>query len=98
MLRQFVRKSKNDPLVDDVELTNVNPAYAHIRYPNGREPIVSLKDVYPCPSPEYNLPSPPSVKIPSASQRVYYIPLSSPPTYTDQTTLTDIPPDVTDYL
>ena len=37
MLRRFVRSSKNDPLVDEVELTGVNPAYAHIRYPDGRE-------------------------------------------------------------
>ena len=60
MLRRFVCNSKNDPLVDKVELTSVNPAYAHIRYPDGRESTVSLKDLSPCPSPEYNLPSPPS--------------------------------------
>ena len=28
MLRRFVRNSKNDPLVDEVELTSVNPEYA----------------------------------------------------------------------
>ena len=60
MLRRFVCNSKNDPLVDKVELTSVNPAYAHIPYPDGRESTVSLKDLSPCPSPEYNLPSPPS--------------------------------------
>ena len=31
MLRRFVQNSNNDPLVAEVELTSVNPAYAHIR-------------------------------------------------------------------
>ena len=89
MLTWFIRNSKNDPLVDEVELTSVNPAYAHIRYPDGRESTVFLKDLSLCLSPEYNLPSPPSVNIPSASRRVDYIPLSSPLTDTDRTPLTD---------
>ena len=50
MLRRYVRHTKNDPLVDEVELTYVNPTYAHIRYPDGRESTVSLKDISPCPS------------------------------------------------
>ena len=96
MLRRFVRNSKNDPRVDEVELTSVNPAYAHIRYPDGRESTVSLKDLSPCPSPpcpspEYNLSSPSSVNIHSDSQRVDYTRLSSPPTDTDQTPLTHLP-------
>ena len=45
-----------------------------------------------CPSPEYNISSPPSVNIPSDSQRVDYTPLSSPHTDTDHTLLTDLPP------
>ena len=98
MLRRFVRNSKNDLLVDEIELTRVNPAYAHIRYPDGRESTVFLKDLSPCPSPEYNLPSPASVNIPSDSQRVDYIRLSSHPTDTDQTPLTDIPSHVTEQL
>ena len=103
MLRRFVRNSKNDPLVDEVELTSVNPAYAHIRYPDGRESTVSLKDLSPClsplcPSPEYNLPSPSSVNIPSDSQSVDYTRLSSPPTDTDQSPLADIPSHVTEQL
>ena len=51
MLRRYVRHTKNDPLVDEVELTDVNPTYAHIRYSDGRESTVSLKDLSPCPSP-----------------------------------------------
>ena len=49
MLHRYVRHTKNDPLVDEVERTDVNPTYAHIRYPGGRESTVSLKDLSPCP-------------------------------------------------
>ncbi|XP_068215830.1 uncharacterized protein [Palaemon carinicauda] len=31
---------KNDPLVDEVELLQANPNYAHIKYPNERETTV----------------------------------------------------------
>lgn len=48
MLRRFVRGSKLDPLVDRVELTDVNPTYAHVRFPDGRESTVSLRDLAPC--------------------------------------------------
>ena len=65
MLRLFSRNSKTDPLVDEVEVISVNPAYSHKRYPDGRESTVSIKDLYPCPSREYNIPSPRSVNIPS---------------------------------
>ena len=98
MLRRFVRNSKNDPLVDEVDLTRADPEYAHIRYPGGRQSTMSLKDLSPCPCPECNLPSPSSVNIPSDSHRVDYTRLSSPPTDTDQTPLTDIPPHVTEQL
>ena len=50
MLRKCVRHTKDDPLVDKVELTDVNPIDAHICYPDGRESTVSLKDLSPCPS------------------------------------------------
>ena len=51
LLRRFVRTSKHDPLVDEVELTDVNPTYARVRYPDGRESSVALRDLAPCPSP-----------------------------------------------
>lgn len=50
MLKRFVRASKNDPLVDEVELIEANPTYANIKYPNGRESTVSVRDLAPCPS------------------------------------------------
>ena len=51
MLRRFVRHTKNDPLVDEVHLMDINPSYAHIRYPDGRESTVSIKDLSACPDP-----------------------------------------------
>ena len=48
LLRRFVRKSKYDPLVDEVELFEANPQYANIRHPDGRESTVSLRDLAPC--------------------------------------------------
>ena len=50
LLRKFVRSSKHDNLVDQVELIDVNPMFANIRYPDGRESSVALKDLAPCPS------------------------------------------------
>ena len=47
LLRRFVRRSKQDPLVDEVELLQANPQYAHVRFPNGRETTVSVKDLAP---------------------------------------------------
>ena len=49
LVKRFVRQSKQDPLVDEVELIEANPNYAHIRYPNGRESTVSLRHLAPTP-------------------------------------------------
>ena len=50
LLRKFVRGSKTDDLVQRVELIEANPMYARIRYPDGRESNVSLRDIarLPC--------------------------------------------------
>ena len=45
LLRNHRRTSKYDPLVKQVELIEANPCYAHIRYQNGVESTVSLKDL-----------------------------------------------------
>ena len=47
LLKRHVRTSKNDPLVDEVELLQANPNYAHIKYPDGRESTVSIKHLAP---------------------------------------------------
>ena len=46
-LRRFVRDSKQEPLVDEVQLLEANNSYAHIRYPGGREDTVSTRDLAP---------------------------------------------------
>ena len=51
MLRRFVCHTKNDPLVDEVHLMDINPSYAHIRYPDGCESTVSIKDLSACSAP-----------------------------------------------
>ena len=35
--------------MEEVELIESNPSYAHIRYPDGKESSVSLQDLAPCP-------------------------------------------------
>ena len=48
-LKRHVR-NKSDPFGDVVTLLNANPQYASIRYDNGRESTVSIKDLAPLPS------------------------------------------------
>lgn len=70
LLKRFVRESKYDPLVDEVELLDTNPSYARIRHADGRESSVSLKHLAPLPdnytTPE-SLPQSSDPKVP-----VYY--------------------------
>ncbi|ROT74721.1 hypothetical protein C7M84_006746 [Penaeus vannamei] len=47
LLRRHVRTSKTEPLVDEVELIQANPQYAHIRYPDGKEDTVSVRHLAP---------------------------------------------------
>ena len=49
-VRKFVRQSTADPLVEKVELLHTNPSYAFIKYQDGRESSVSLRDLAPCPA------------------------------------------------
>ena len=50
LLRRCVRTTKNDPPVGQLELRDVNPIYANVRYMDGRDSTVSLRDLAPCPS------------------------------------------------
>jgi transposase InsO family protein len=47
LLKRHVRKSKYDPFVDEVDLLEANPQYAHVRFPDGREDTVSIKHLAP---------------------------------------------------
>ncbi|XP_068206398.1 uncharacterized protein [Palaemon carinicauda] len=47
LLRRHVRHSKNDPLVDEVEIVEANPEYAHVKLSDGRATTVSLRHLAP---------------------------------------------------
>lgn len=49
MLKRFVRANCNSPIVDKVELLDVNPTYGTVRFSDGRESSVSLRDLAPFP-------------------------------------------------
>ena len=48
-LRKFVRRGKNDDVVQKVELLHANPMYARVKFPDGKESNVSLRDIARCP-------------------------------------------------
>ena len=56
LLIRHVRTSKNDPLINQVELRQVNPTYAHVKYMDGRESTVSLRDLAQCPQASGQIP------------------------------------------
>ena len=47
LLKQFVKNSKYEPDVTEVELLEANAQYAYIKYPNDRESTVSLRHLAP---------------------------------------------------
>ena len=49
LLRNFNRSSKFDSKVCQVHLEEANPLYARVRFSNGREGSVSVRDLAPCP-------------------------------------------------
>ena len=51
LYRRQVRQTKEDPLVDEVELLEANTQYAHVRFPGGCESTVSTKYLAPTAEP-----------------------------------------------
>jgi len=49
LLRTFNRSTKQDDLVEEVDLVEANPSYAFIPYRDGRESTGALKDLAPSP-------------------------------------------------
>lgn len=47
LMRNHNRGNKYEPLVQEVELIEANPEYAHVRLPDGRETSVSLRHLAP---------------------------------------------------
>ena len=45
--KRNVRRSKNEPLVDEVELAEANLHYVHVKFPDGRKTTVSTKQLAP---------------------------------------------------
>jgi len=46
-MKRHVRHNKHEPLVDEVELLEANPLYAHVRLQDGRQATVSTKHLAP---------------------------------------------------
>ena len=74
LLRRRVKTSKNEPTVDEAELSHVTPNYAKIRLTSRHETIVFLRDIAPPGTPKkllfnYDLSSD-SIIDPSPSQKV----------------------------
>lgn len=46
-MKRHVRASKYEPLVEEVQLLEANPTYAHVRLPDGRETTVSVRHLAP---------------------------------------------------
>ena len=47
LLKRHLRGTKYEPLVETVDIVEVNPKYAHVRFNNGRETTVSLRHIAP---------------------------------------------------
>ena len=46
-VKKHFRSSKYDPKVKEADLIEAEPQYAHIKFPNGRESTVSIRDLAP---------------------------------------------------
>ncbi len=47
LLKRHVRASKYDPLIEEADLIEANPNYAHVKLKSGVEKTVSLRDLAP---------------------------------------------------
>jgi len=47
VFERYVRSSKYEPIVDELELIHASPSYADVRLQNNRETTVSLRDIAP---------------------------------------------------
>ena len=59
--------------MEEVELLEVNPSFAKVRFPNGKESNVSISDIAPCPrvvnenTDQSSVTSPPQEQVESSS-------------------------------
>lgn len=47
LMRRNMHQSKYDPSVEEIDLTKTNPQYTHVCLPNGRETMISTKQLTP---------------------------------------------------
>ena len=59
-LRKHIRQSKYDPQLEEVEVLDVNPQYAHVKLPSGFQSTVSIRDLAPCGDTQVRVPLQPS--------------------------------------
>ena len=93
LVKRHVRRSKYEPLCDEVDLVSINPSHAKVRYAGGREDTVALRHLAPLPPhknpashPDTNTPPPPTgpaVMDPAAErERTDFGPHLAPPALT----------------
>ena len=57
LVRKHNRSSKYDPVVEEADLIHATPQYAFVRFKNGHESTVSLRDIAPLPDSEESISS-----------------------------------------
>ena len=68
LMRKNVRQSKYDPLVEEVELVECNPQYAHVRMSDGRECTVSLRQLAPTGAPVSTVEETGPIQLPTETE------------------------------
>ena len=63
LLKRHVQQSKFEPLCDEVEIIEINPTHATVRYPSGREDSVSLRHLARLPMNNPEIPPSPEVNV-----------------------------------
>ena len=85
LLKRHVRGSKYEPLVETVDMLEVNPNYSHVRFNDGRETTVSLRHIAPLGDGMNSLDTEPDPK-PGDPQELYVPNLSYAPPLLQRTT------------
>lgn len=78
LLRNNSKKSKYDPIVEEVELIETNPLHSHVRLQNGRELVVSNRHLAPTGNEHSDIEDPDIEHLENDEQ--YAIPEQSPET------------------
>ena len=96
LVKRHVRRSKYEPLCDEVDLVAINPTHARVRFPCGREAAVSLRHLAPLPNSEQNpeltpdFPGPVLVDVKDSSAGVQRSEVTPAPAQLDISPDTDI--------